>query len=491
MHSELILNTRAHETRLAILEDEILVELYLERKLEPSLVGNIYRGRILKVLPGIEAAFVDIGLEKAGFLYISEVIPNLWDIESDLEIESKDYRIENMVQQGQEVLVQVVRESIGTKGPRLSTRISIPGHYLVLMPFFDHIGISRRIENEAERNRLKKIVEEIKPKGMGFIIRTASIGVDADKLSFEMKKLTELWQGVLDRRYNASAPSLVYKEPDLCLRAVRDFFSPHTRSVIIDSSKDYGRVLSYVKEFMPHLHHIIELYQGEMPIFEKFYIEEALNKALQPRVWLKSGGYIIIEATSALVTIDVNTGHFVGESSLEETTLKTNLEAVQEIAHQLRLRDLGGIIIIDFIDMQKEQNRQKVLTALEEALKKDRSKTQILQMSKLGLVEMTRKRKREDLIHYLCEPCFYCQGRGFLKSKRTIFYEILKELEKVALRTISSKLAVKVHPDLARHIREQESSVWGLYEEEIGKQMEIISDPNLHLESYEIMEIQE
>lgn len=491
MYSQLILNARAHETRLAILEDGNLVEFYLERKLEPSLVGNIYRGRILKILPGIEAAFVDIGLEKAGFLYISEVIPHLWDIEFDLDIEPKDYRIENMLHQGQEVLVQVVRESIGTKGPRLSTRISIPGHYLVLMPFFDHIGISRRIEEEAERSRLKKMVEEIKPKDMGFIIRTASIGVDADKLSFEMKKLSELWQGVLDKRYSVSVPGLVYKEPDLCLRAVRDFFSPNTRSVLIDSSKEYGRVLSYVKKFMPYLHHTIELYQGEVPIFEKFRIEESFNKALQPKVWLKSGGYIIIEATSALVTIDVNTGHFVGENNLEETILKTNLEAVQEIAHQLRLRDLGGIIIIDFIDMQKEQNRQKVLTALEEALKRDRSKTQILQMSKLGLVEMTRKRKREDLILYLCEPCPYCQGRGFLKSKRTIFYEILKELEKVASCTISSKLAVKVHPDVARHIREQEFSVLEAYEKKIGKQIEIASDPDLHLESYEIMEIRE
>ncbi len=490
MYSELVLNTRAHETRLAILENGNLVEFYLERELEPSLVGNIYRGRILKVLPGIEAAFVDIGLGKAGFLYISEVIPHLWDIEFDLDIEPKDYRIENILQQGQEVFVQVVRDPIGTKGSRLSTRISIPGHYSVLMPFFNHIGISRRIEDETERKRLKKIVEGIKPKEMGVIIRTASIGADADKLSFEMKKLTSLWQDVLDKRYDVAVPGLIYKEPDLCLRAVRDFFSSHSRSVIIDSPKEYNRVLSYVKEFMPHLHHTIELYQGEIPIFEKLCIEEPFNKALQPKVWLKSGGYIIIEATSALVTIDVNTGHFVGEDNLEETIFKTNLEAVQEIAHQLRLRDLGGIIVIDFIDMQKEQNRQKVLAALEEVLKKDRSKTQILQMSKLGLVEMTRKRKREDLIHYLCEPCPYCQGRGFLKSKRTIFYEILKELEKVASHTISPKLAIKVHPDLARDIREQESSVWRSYEAKIGKQIEIISDPSLHLESYEIVEIQ-
>ncbi|MCD6255323.1 MAG: Rne/Rng family ribonuclease [Deltaproteobacteria bacterium] len=488
MRSDLILNVRPHETRLAILEDGNLVELHLERRLERSLVGNIYRGRILKVLPGMQAAFVDIGLEKAGFLYVSDVIPHLWENEFDLEIEPKGYYIEDMLQQGQEVLVQVMRDPIGTKGPRLSTRISIPGHYLVLMPFFDHIGVSRRIEDEIERKRLKGIVEEIKPKGLGFIIRTASVGVDADKLSFEMQKLIKFWEGILEKKDSVPAAGLVYKELDLCLRAVRDFFARHTRSVIIDSPKAYHRVLSYVKEFIPHLCHSIELYQGGVPIFEKFSIEEAFNKALQSKIWLKSGGYIIIEITEALVTIDVNTGHFVGGDNFEETILKTNLEAVQEIAHQLRLRDLGGIIIIDFIDMQKEQNRQKVIAALEEVLKRDRSKTQILQMSKLGLVEMTRKRKREDLIHYLCEPCPYCQGRGFLKSKRTIFYEILDELEKVASRTISSKLAVKVHPDLARHITEREFSVYELFEKEIGKKLEIISDPNLHLESYEILE---
>lgn len=491
MVAELAVSARPHEIRLAVLEDGALVEFYIERMLEPGLVGNIYRGRVIRVLPGMEAAFVDIGLDKAGFLYVNDVLPNVWDLEGEFGSISSNHnmnnRIETLLQQGQEVLVQVAREPISTKGPRLTTRITLPGHYLVLLPFFDYIGISRRIEDETERERLKQIVTSAKPEGMGFIIRTASEGVEEKKIVYEMGKLIELWQEILEKKNHTPLPGLVHGELDLCLRALRDFFGKDTRRLIVDSPQAYERLKNYAQRFVPHLQYVLELYKGERPLFEKLGIEDALKQALKPRIDLKSGGYIIIERTEALTAIDVNTGRFVGENNLEETIVKTNLEAVQAIVHQLRLRDLGGIIIIDFIDMQKEEDRQTVLRALEEALKRDRSKTKICQMSELGLVEMTRKRTREDLVQHLCEPCPYCQGIGFVKSKRTICYEIMRELER--LQTLAPTIAIKAHPDLIQHIKEKEYEIWKQVTEQLGKKIEFIPDNSLHLKMYEILEI--
>ena len=487
--SELALNVRPYETRLAVIEDNLLVEFYIERKAEPGLVGNIYRGKVIRVLPGMEAAFVDIGLDKAGFLYVSDVLPNIWDLEGEFDQIniSQHYRIETLLQEGQEVLVQVTREPISTKGPQLSTRITIPGHYLVLLPFFNYIGISRRIENETERERLKKIVASSKPENMGFIVRTASEGVEEEKIIYEMQKLISLWELILEKKKNTSLPGLVHVELDLCVRTLRDFFGTQTRRLIVDSLDAYKRLIAYAQEFVPHLQHFIELYQEDQFLFHKLGIENVLPQVLRPQVRLKSGGYIVIEETEALVAIDVNTGRFVGTSNLEETIVKTNLEAVQEIVRQLRLRDLGGIIIIDFIDMQKESNREKVLGALDKALKRDRSKTRIFQMSELGLVEMTRKRTREGLLHSLCESCPYCQGRGYVKSKRTVFYEILSELEH--LHTLKSKIAIKAHPDLIKYIKQKESVIWKQTISSLKKKIDFIPEPSFHIENYEILEI--
>ena len=362
MISELALNVRPHEIRLAVLENGLPVEYYIERTVEPGLVGNIYRGRVLRVLPGMEAAFVDIGLDKAGFLYVSDVLPQIWDLNGEfvpLPSGRKEYRIEALLQQGQEVLVQVAREAISTKGPRVTTRITLAGHYLVLLPLFDYIGISRRIEDEKERNRLRQIVAENKPEGIGFIIRTASEGVEPDKIIHEMKRLISLWQNILEKKRNTPLPGLVYPEPDLCIRALRDFFGQDTKRLVVDDKQAYERLLEYAENFLPHFKHCLELYQEEEPLFERLGIERGIKQALQPTVSLKSGGYLVIEKTEALVVIDVNTGSFVGEDNLEETIVQTNLEAAQEIAHQLRLRDLGGIIIIDFIDMQKPEVKRQ------------------------------------------------------------------------------------------------------------------------------------
>ncbi len=490
MIAELALNVRPHEIRLAVLEDGQVVEYYIERTLEPGLVGNIYRGRVLRVLPGMEAAFVDIGLDKAGFLYVSDVLPNVWDLNGEfipLLSGKKEYRIETLLQQGQEVLVQVAREAISTKGPRLTTRITLPGHYLVLLPFFDYIGISRRIEEDEERERLRQIVASAKPEGVGFIIRTASKGVEAEKIVHEMHKLIALWEKILEKKKNVPLPGLIYPEPDLALRALRDFFGHETRRLIVDDRKAYERLLEYAKTFLPHLQYAIELYEGEEPLFEKLGVEKVIKQVMQPTVSLKSGGYIVIEKTEALVAIDVNTGSFVGEDNLEETIVQTNLEAAQEIARQLRLRDLGGIIIIDFIDMQREEDKERVLASLEEALKRDRSKTKVCQMSELGLVEMTRKRTREDLVEYLCEPCPYCHGRGFVKTRRTICYEIIRELDKI--HTVARKIGVKAHPDLIQYINEKEGKAWKLALERLGRPVEFISVPHFHIEDYEIIEI--
>jgi ribonuclease G len=488
--SKLALNVRLYETRLAVIEDGKVVEFHLERKSEPTLVGNIYRGKVIRMLPGMQAAFVDIGLDKAGFLYVTDILPNVWSLDEEFEQISShlpDYRIENLLQEGQEVLVQVRRDPIGTKGPQLSTSISLLGHYLILLPFFNHIGISRRINNEKERERLKKIVLSSKPEGYGFIVRTASEAVEGEKVIYEMKKLVDLWAEILERKKNTPLSGLVHAEMDLCLRSLRDFFEKHTKRIIVDSFDVYRRLIAYAKESMPHLQNAIELYQGKKCLFAKLGIENIPSQVLRRHLWLKSGGYIIIEETEALVVIDINTGRFVGENNLEETVLKTNLEAVKEVGRQLRLRDLGGIIIIDFIDMQKERNRQKVLAALEKILKKDRSKPHISQMSELGLVEMTRKRTRQGLLNVLGAPCFCCQGRGYVKSKRTICYEIIRELEE--LQTLAQKIEIRAHPDLIRHIEEKEREIWQKAIEPLGKTVILTSKQVFNLEDYEIVEI--
>lgn len=515
MSAELIINADFFETRVALLENGQVAELYVERNSDRGIGGNMYRGRVVRVLPGMQAAFVDINMDKAAFLYVSDIHHPAGDIEQLLtscDVEDKeekpeekgesdeqgpqevlgyqrnhvDIPIEDRLQEGQEILVQVAKEPIGHKGPRVTTHITLPGRHLVFMPTMDHVGVSRRIENEKERKRLRDIMAGMKPPSCGFIVRTAAEDAEPEKLSVEVDFLLKLWQNIQQRCETAPVPSLVYQELDITLRAVRDLFTKEVDRLVIDSENEYRKVLNFIETFLPSLQNSVELYEGEEPIFDHYGVEMEVQRALSKKIWLKSGGYIVIEMTEALTAIDVNTGRYVGKRNLEETILKTNLEAVKEIACQLRLRNIGGIIIIDFIDMEKENNREKVFNALKEAMRRDKSKTNILHMSELGLIQMTRKRTRECIGQVLCEPCFYCEGEGYLKSKQTVCYEILREMEREKREYFGRNVQVLVHPEVAARFYDDERSSLERMEERLHARIFVNGEPGFHLEQYEI-----
>jgi ribonuclease G len=508
MGSEIIIDTTSHETRVALLENGSVTELYVEREKDKGIVGNIYKGIVTKILPGMQAAFVDLGLRRAGFLYVTDVEPlegaeSLEKLGEDDAPEDDDKLlaekrrqgrrilgspIEEVLQEGQEILVQVSKEPIGTKGARVTAYITLPGRYLVFMPMVDHIGVSRRIANEEERQRLKEIVREAKTPGIGFIVRTVSEGVDSHELHSDMAFLTKLWEDIQKKATLAPAPALVHPDLNIVLRTVRDLFTSDVDSLIVDGSQDYQTCLEFVRSYLPHLEPKIQLYQGKEPIFEAYGVELEIERALGRKIWLKSGGYIVIDQTEALVAVDVNTGRFVGKRNPEETILQTNLEAVKEIVYQLRLRNIGGIIIIDFIDMEREESREKVYNALLNALRSDRSRTRISKISELGLVEMTRKRVRESLGHVLCRPCPYCDGSGAIKSSTTICYEILREIRRAATTSEKRrKIMVRLHPVVADLLLEDEGSFLESLEERFQKQIVIKGDYDLHEEQYEVM----
>jgi ribonuclease G len=371
----------------------------------------------------------------------------------------------------------------------VTSRISLPGRFLVLMPTTDHIGVSRRIEDEEERKRLKQTLTEVRSDSYGLIARTVSEGVDREKLSKEMDFLVSLWMDIQKKGGNASVPSLLHKELNVTLRAVRDLFTHEVDKLVIDSKRGYEDILKFLDTFMPRLKESVELYEDSEPIFDAYNLESEISRALKKKVWLKSGGYIVIEHTEALVAIDVNTGRYVGRQNLEETILKTNLEAVKEIAYQIRLRDIGGLIIIDFIDMEKKSNRERVFNALKEALKKDRSKTHVLPVSELGLIEMTRKRTRETLNRMLCEPCFYCDGEGYLQSKRTVCYNIYQDMLRESGDMLAPYATLKVHPEIAELLLGEESSLIDALEAAVGRKIIVQADQQFHLEQYEIYEV--
>jgi len=499
MGNELVINTTSHETRIALIENSTIAELYIERSKVKGIVGNIYKGRVIRVLPGMQAAFVDIGLEKAAFLYVADVFDAIEEFESFMDGNGKKeeqegegpvlhplHPIEELLQEGQELLVQVSKEPIGTKGARITSHISLPGRHLVYMPTVDHVGISRRIEDEGERERLKEIVERIKPSGGGFIIRTVSEGKSEEDLVADMNYLTKLWAEIAKRKEKASAPSLIHSDLDVTQKVVRDILTEQVDRIVVDSKPEHDKIVQFISTFMPKMKYSIELYEEEEPIFDNFGLEVEISRALGRKVWLKSGGYIIIEQTEALTAIDVNTGRFVGKHNLEDTILKTNLEAVKEIAYQLRLRNIGGIIIIDFIDMEKEVNRDKVFTALEEALRSDKSKTNILKISELGLVEMTRKRVRESIGRMMCEPCPYCEGRGYVKSKTTVCYEIFRELRREMLDIRGTKAMLTVHPQVADLLYDEERRGLEELEKKFKKRITVRAKPGFHQEQFEI-----
>jgi ribonuclease G len=500
MKQEIFINSSPQESRIAIIEDGLLAEFLIERKEEMGIAGNIYKGKVSRVLPGMQAAFVDIGMEKAAFLHASDYSSVPEDVQlvvspgEDVEIDEVPKRVphrrvplEKQLSRDVEVLVQVAKDPLGTKGARVTSHISLPGRYMVFMPGTRHIGISRRIESEEERKRLKEIAESLLTEDGGFILRTASEGRSKREIQRDLRFLTILWRRLQKKAEEASAPALIHQDLDLITRAIRDFFTADTEQVVIDSAKDHRRIIDFVRHFMPRLKSKTVLYSGTEPLFERYAIEEKIEKALDRRVWLRSGGHIIIERTEALTAIDVNTGRFVGKRSQEETIVKTNLEAAHEVVRQLRLRNVGGIIIIDFIDMEKESNRKKVYDALKDALKKDKARTNILKISELGLVEMTRQRTRESLENQLLSPCPHCDGRGRIKSFVTVAYDLLRAIKKQQASLENGKnVLVRLHPDVANFLYDEKNNSLESLEREINRRIIIKVSQELRHDQYEI-----
>jgi ribonuclease G len=506
MPSEILMNVRPSETRVAHMENGALVDLKIERKQSPTLVGSVHRGKVMRVLPGMQAAFVDIGLDRAAFLYVGDVRGDMDAESGDLyepqarsardpdaheltdEVgavssssdESTKPRIQELLTEGQWILVQVAKDPLGSKGARITTHISLPGRNVVFMPTLLHLGVSRRIEDPDERERLRKIIEGIEVKG-GMIVRTAGEGATEASLRADVDYLHRLWQEI-QRNYEKKTKSgLVHAELDVELRALRDLLNEEIDRVVTDDEE------SFIGQFMPKFKNKIQLYSGARPLFDQYGIDTEISRSIERKIWLKSGGYIVIDEAEALVVIDVNTGRYVGKKDFEDTILKTNLEAVREVAHQLRIRNCGGIIIIDFIDMEKEQHREKVLTALREDLVKDRARTTVTSMSNLGLVEMTRKRIRPSLVKTLCEPCSYCDGRGYIKQKATIAHEIFRDLEREGkVSNVRATTVVHCHTDVGDYIYEEETEALEDIERRIGRNVVLKLEPEYHRERYEI-----
>ncbi len=485
MAKTLLINARSYETRVALVEGRQCLEVSVERLKEGPLAGNIYLGRVARVLPGMQAAFVDIGMAKAAFLYVGDVAAEA-EL-GELPPGPGEQRVEELLHEGQEIMVQVAKEPLGNKGARLTTHITLPGRNLVFMPTFDHVGISRRIEEEAERTRLRSLLERMRPPGMGFIARTVSEGASAEKLAAEMDFLLSVWDSINQRRRRAGVPEILHQDLSVSLRAVRDLFTREIDRLVIDCPAEHREVSEFVSAFMPRLADSVELYQGEEPIFDAYGVEAEIARALERKIWLKSGGYVVIEKTEALTAIDVNTGRYVGGYDLEETILKTNLEAVKEIAYQLRLRDIGGLIVIDFIDMESEANQVRVVEALKEALSEDRSKTNVLGMSQLGLVEMTRKRVRESLGETLKGPCFYCRGRGRIKDPTTVCYDLFRDLERRFKKGGVTAVSARVHPRVAEVLLQEERYPLEELEDKLGLRIQVVADNSLHAEHFQLL----
>jgi ribonuclease G len=497
MSNVLVVNSTSDETRVALVEDGIISELHIERKRERGIVGNIYKGKILRVLPGMQAAFVDISHERAGFLHASDVyhFDDDFAVFNDETEEAQVSRgrgkqranIQDSLDSGQEILVQTAKEPMGTKGARLTSHISLPGRYVVFMPTVSHIGISKRIESEKERRRLRKIVEGFRPPGTGFIVRTVSANVDEDKLIHDMQSLIQQWSEVLEKHGRVKAPYLLYEESDLIIRAVRDLVAVNLDAVILDTVADKERVEDFITKYIPGFEGDIRLYEEAEPIFDAYGIEPEIKGALARKVDLASGGHLVIDRAEALTAIDVNTGKFVGRgNSLEETILRTNLEAVQEVVYQVRLRNIGGLIIIDFIDMDDSRHREKVYRSLEEALKQDRATTNALAISEFGLVEMTRKRIRESLDQYMCEACEVCEGTGVIMSRETVAYEILRDVHRQALTFGEGHILVEANPVVIDFLRHFEKKALKDLEESLQRVVKLKASSGIRIVDFKI-----
>ena len=540
MNKEMIVSSNGHETMVAILEDDLVAEVFVERERHRGVVGNVYKGRVSKVLPGMQSSFIDIGLERDGFLYVDDVINTMEEFDKLAADEEEDRaagaeaarpagaelarpvgaelarpvgaelarpkdrngdrerpkpKIEDLLREGQEILVQVVKEPLGTKGARLTSHVTMAGRFLVFMPTVDHVGVSRKIESREERSRLRGIVREFRDsRGFtgGVIIRTAAASRPSEDIVSDLEAFHKIWTEIRQRTDSSRAPAVVYREQSLVSKLLRDLLTEEFQAIRIDDQHEYQRTMELVERIMPSLAPKVKLYTKPYPIFDEYGVQAEIDKALKSKVWLKSGGSIVINQTEALVAIDVNTGRYVGKKSsgrLEDTIVKTNLEAVKEIVRQVRLRDLGGIIVLDFIDMEEKKNRQKILQAVEQELKKDRSPSKALQVSDFGLVIITRKRVKQSLERVLTEPCPYCSGTGVIKSSSTICYEILSEVKKVSPDLNGHRLLLRVNPDIARALNEEESAVVADLRQSTGKDVTIKADVHLHHEQFDLMAV--
>ncbi|HEX7282234.1 MAG TPA: Rne/Rng family ribonuclease [Vicinamibacterales bacterium] len=543
MNKEMIISSNGHETRVAILEDDQLAELFVEREQNRGVVGNVYKGRVSKVLPGMQSSFVDIGLERDGFLYVSDVIANLDEYESDDDDDKgskgskgsngsngsngsdaantaategssapperrgrgRDRRddkdrgpepkIEELLKEGQDVIVQVAKEPLGTKGARLTCHVTLPGRFLVFMPTVDHIGISRKIDSRDERSRLRGIVREFREQhnfNGGVIIRTAASNRSKEDILADLNYFYKIWVDMRQRGEQKRAPVTVYQEPSLVAKLLRDLLTDDYSAIRIDHPVEHQRALEFIGRIMPNLANRVKRYDKEFPIFEEYGVQAELDRALRSKVWLKSGGSIVINQTEALVAIDVNTGRYIGKKTagrLEDTIVKTNLEAAKEIVRQIRLRDLGGIIVCDFIDMEEKKNRQKVFQAVEQELRKDRAPSKALQVSDFGLVIVTRKRVKQSLERVLTEPCPYCTGAGTIKSSATVCYEILSEVKKVGPELDGPGVLLRVNPDIARALQEEERGVLKDLKAMLQRDVIVKPDVHLHHEQFDVMSI--
>ncbi|HVZ21139.1 MAG TPA: Rne/Rng family ribonuclease [Vicinamibacterales bacterium] len=531
MTKEMIISSSAHETRVAILEDDQVAEIFIERERSRGVVGNLYKGRVSKVLPGMQSAFVDLGLERDGFLYVSDVIATFEEfdrLETDEDEpaapaqpgpttpsgpsgrrggpsgppsgrrdreKGPEPKIEELLKEGQEIIVQVAKEPLGTKGARLTSHATMPGRFLVFMPTVDHVGVSRKIDSREERSRLRGIVREFREQhGFtgGVIIRTAAAGRPKDDIVSDLSYFHKVWTEIRQRAETSRAPAVVYQEQSLVAKLLRDLLTEEFSAIRIDSPQEYRRVLELIERIMPPLAPKVKLYDKDYPIFEEYGVQAEIDRALRSKVWLKSGGSIVINQTEALVAIDVNTGRYVGKKSagrLEDTILKTNLEAVKEIVRQIRLRDLGGIIVLDCIDMEEKKNRLKVFQTVEQELRKDRAPSKALQVSDFGLIIITRKRVKQSLERTLTEPCPYCAGSAVIKSSSTICYEILAEVKKISGDLNGQTLVLRVNPDIARALRDEERAVFRDLKQSLGREIALQSDIQLHHEQFDLMAI--
>lgn len=543
MTKEMIISTNGHETRVAILEDDLLAEIFIEREHNRGVVGNVYKGRVSKVLPGMQSAFVDLGLERDGFLYVADVVNTMEEFErlsgdddeeepaavpaesgaigsGAAEVAAKDAggggggrgrgrgradrgeaqkgteaKIEELVKEGQDIIVQVVKEPLGTKGARLTSHVTMPGRFLVFMPTVDHVGVSRKISTREERNRLRGIVKEFREQhqfGGGVIIRTAAEGKPKEDIVADLQYFHRVWTEMRQKSESSRAPAVVFREASLVAKLLRDLLTDDYTAIRIDDTREYQRIVELLDRIMPGMSARVKRHDKPYPIFEEYGVQAELDKALKSKVWLKSGGSIVINQTEALVAIDVNTGRYVGKKStgrLEDTIIKTNLEAVKEIVRQIRLRDLGGIIVLDFIDMEEKKNRQKVFQAVEHELRRDRSPSKALQVSDFGLVIVTRKRVKQSLERTLTEPCPYCSGTGTIKSSSTVCYEILTEVKKVGPDLDGLGVLLRVNPDIARALKDEEKGVLRDLKQMLGKDVIVKADVQLHHEQFDVMSI--